>query len=70
MKKLTVEEARKRAKRWTKAHPDESPVLRSCWNCNGSHEHLKDGKFTMLCIWCGHYYYNGVDITIFDEGEK
>lgn len=39
-------------------------VMRSCWHCNGAHEYLKESDdCVILCIWCGKYYYKGVDIT-------
>jgi len=40
-----------------------SIVLRSCWNRNPSHEHLKTGKFAMLCFACGRHFFQGVDVT-------
>ena len=39
---------------------------RSCWNCNGAHEHLKEADFVILCYECGKYYFKGVDITNYD----
>jgi hypothetical protein len=38
-------------------------VLRSCWACNPSHEHLKSAKFAILCFACGRHYWQGVDVT-------
>ena len=38
-------------------------IMRSCWNCNPSHEHLKTCEVPIVCYQCGHYYYKGVDIT-------
>ena len=36
---------------------------RSCWKCNGAHEHLKDADCIINCFNCGHWYYKGIDIT-------
>lgn len=42
----------------------ENLAMRSCWNCNGAHEHLKEADYVIVCaMGCGHYYYKGVDIT-------
>ena len=39
-------------------------VLRSCWNCNSSHEYLKEYNDIVICCFeCGHYFFKGVDIT-------
>jgi len=35
------------------------PALRSCWECNGAHEHLKDVDFLHFCIWCNRYWIFG-----------
>ncbi len=42
-------------------------VMRSCWNCNPAHEHLKNSEHPILCLFCGRYFYKGIDIT---EEEK
>lgn len=43
-------------------------AMRSCWDCNGAHEHLKEVDYVIICtMGCGHYYYKGVDITVPDE---
>jgi len=67
---IGLEEARKKAKAYMKKHPDDEYAFRSCWNCNGAHEHLKDAKYPILCNTCAHWFWNGVDITIFDEEKK
>ena len=54
---MKIEELRKEAGR-------KSVCMRSCWNCNPSHEHLKEEDYVIICIWCGHYFYKGVDITV------
>lgn len=40
--------------------------MRSCWKCNGAHEHLKDAGL-IVCFACGHWYYNGYDLTVDDH---
>lgn len=34
-------------------------AMRSCWECNPSHEHLKKIGGLFTCIDCGRYYMNG-----------
>lgn len=51
---MTKEEARAKAR-------GKMPELRSCWNCNLAHEHLKDHEL-ILCLWCSHYYFKGIDL--------
>jgi len=38
-------------------------TFRSCWNCNGSHEHLKESKFVINCFECGNWFFKGKKIT-------
>lgn len=44
-------------------------TLRSCWVCNPAHEHMKQygDDIILKCFGCGHVYFKGIDITIFDE---
>jgi hypothetical protein len=54
---MTQEEARKEAagKDW---------CYRTCWNCNGAHEHLKNADYIVACvIGCGNLYYKGVQLN-------
>lgn len=44
--------------------------LRSCWKCNPAHKHLKKSDYPILCHICGHWYYKGVDLTIYDKPTK
>ena len=53
---MNIEELRKEAK-------TKKVSLRSCWNCNPAHEYFKESDYVIACIWCGHYFYKGVDIT-------
>jgi hypothetical protein len=34
-------------------------ALRSCWNCNPSHEHLKRVAYVIRCFECWLLYYKG-----------
>jgi len=44
--------------------------MRSCWNCNTAHEHLKDpAAGLILCFECGHWFLDGVDLTALIESE-
>lgn len=36
-------------------------TLRTCWECNSAHEHLKDCE-KLHCISCGKYYERGVEV--------
>jgi hypothetical protein len=33
--------------------------MRSCWECNSGHEHLKTVGGLFTCIDCGRWYMNG-----------
>lgn len=48
------------------------PALRSCWECNPAHEHLKDETCESLfvCFSCGRYYVFGRFTEDFDTDEK
>lgn len=35
---------------------EDEPVLRSCWECNAAHEHLKKVNTLHLCFECGRYW--------------
>ena len=32
------------------------PSLRSCWECNEAHEHLKTVNYLHVCSHCGRYW--------------
>ena len=34
---------------------DDEPALRSCWNCNSAHNHLKKANYLIWCFECGKY---------------
>lgn len=40
---------------------------RSCWECNSAHEHLKRADCPIHCFACGRIFFQGVDITDYDE---
>lgn len=41
-----------------------SGALRSCWNCNGAHEHLKAADRYFTCFVCGISYAGGFPTLI------
>lgn len=41
----------------------EKFTMRSCWNCNPAHEHLKEYSIPIICFECGHWFFKGIDIT-------
>ena len=43
--------------------------IRSCFDCNKAHEHLKEADFVIACFQCGKYYFKGEDITDYGEGK-
>lgn len=55
------EEARQRADAWLRE--GNLPGMRSCWSCNAGHEGLKDASYVFLCFNCGHWFFDGEDIT-------
>jgi len=48
---------------------DGEPVLRSCWECNDAHWHLKDSASLHLCFVCSRYWIFGryLDVLVTDE---
>lgn len=66
---LTVEQARVEAEEYlTKfEHPADGIAMRSCWNCNPAHKHLKETDAVISCFICGGFFYKGVDITEYEE---
>lgn len=39
-------------------------AMRSCWNCNSGHEHLKKAKYIFWCFECGKYFYKGKEYKL------
>lgn len=37
----------------------DGPTIRSCWECNAAHEHLKQSRW-LLCFACGQEFREGV----------
>jgi DNA-directed RNA polymerase subunit RPC12/RpoP len=65
---MIQQEARKNA--FIAIEQDPSAVeYRSCWNCNGSHEHLKKHEL-IKCFECGRLYYKGIDISDDEQEDK
>lgn len=42
-------------------------ALRSCWECNGAHEHLKNCAIPLNCFECGKWFFKGIEISEQDE---
>lgn len=40
-------------------------LIRSCWECNINHKHLKNSKNILYCFVCGKVYENGIEIARF-----
>lgn len=65
---MNREEARAKVKRLLKEKGADAVEVRSCWNCNGAHDHLKTHEL-IKCYECGRWYYKGIDVTEAGEGE-
>ena len=48
---------------------EHEPVLRSCWECNEAHQHLKDVSSLHYCFWCGRYWIFGQYLDSFETLE-
>lgn len=59
---MTRDEARAAATNLLKADSGNFS-MRSCWNCNSAHSHLKKAEYVIRCFGCGHAFYKGVDLT-------
>lgn len=52
-----------------KLDPGE-PVMRSCWECNPAHGHLKNATRLHYCPWCDRYWIFGRYLDSFDSPEE
>ncbi len=43
----------------------KTPEIRSCWNCNGAHDHLKTHDFIYCVMGCGISYIRGIPRPLF-----
>jgi uncharacterized Zn finger protein len=61
---MNIEELRSEAKKLVQKD-EERLVYRSCWECNGAHEHLKKYSHESLiyCFDCGKFWYKETDVT-------
>jgi len=64
-----LDKLRDEASNWLETAPIGLP-FRSCWECNGAHEYLRDADYPFACFACGRYLYKGQDITIYEEGDE
>ena len=46
------------------------PALRSCWECNPSHEHLKKVDSLFCCFVCGRLWTHGRFLDSFKTTEE
>ena len=46
----------------------QAVVLRSCWECNSAHEHLRSADYQVLCFACGKTWWKGVCVHQEDLG--
>lgn len=66
--KKELEKARVEAKKIMKKDI-QKVAWRSCWQCNSAHTHFLRGKWgdwVLNCFECGKFYFNKIDITIYD----
>lgn len=45
------------------------PILRSCWNCNKAHLHLKNANYIINCFECDGFFIRGKNIKKFKTDE-
>lgn len=45
------------------------PVMRSCWECNEAHEHLKKVNTVHICFNCGKYWVYNRFLDSFKDDE-
>lgn len=57
-------------KEYNKRVSKGEPALRSCWNCNSAHKHLKKADYIIYCFICGKIYYKGKKLVINDKEEE
>jgi hypothetical protein len=41
-------------------------AMRTCWQCNSAHDHLRTSAYPFWCFSCGRWWFKGFDIT--DDG--
>jgi hypothetical protein len=46
------------------------PAMRSCPECNGAHEHLRNTDFLHVCFQCGKYWIFGRYLDSFKTVEE
>lgn len=54
----------------TKLIKNDCVSLRSCWLCNGCHDHFLIGKWenwVLRCFECGKFFFNKIDITDYEN---
>jgi hypothetical protein len=49
---------------------EDEPIIRSCWVCNGAHEHLKKHTGFHICYACGRGFIFGRFLDSFGSAEE
>lgn len=62
----TIDEIINGRKLFTEAAEKDSVAMRTCWECNSAHAHLMS-DFIFVCIECGRYFANGIDVLDYDD---
>lgn len=57
-------------KEYMERHKNNEISLRSCWNCNSAHKHLKKVDYLIYCIWCGNLYFKGKEVEIIGDKDN
>ena len=52
------------------AWDEGEPVLRSCWECNQAHGHLKDAMMLHVCTICHRYWIFGRFLDEFQSAQE
>lgn len=48
---------------------NNEPAIRSCYECNLAHEHLRNTEFIHVCYDCGRYWIKGKYLNEFKTDE-
>lgn len=55
-----IDTLREEAQKLVDESDGQLPAMRSCWECNAAHEHLKQSSdVVFVCFECGRFYYKG-----------
>lgn len=72
--KAAIVAARKTANKILKGEDGLNKLgFRSCWLCNPGHDHFVSGEWgdwVMNCFECGRFYFDKMDITLYETKKK